>query len=285
MPVALVMGGAAIGSYLVFDRQSPPRVTAITVLTIVFALWVTATTFQAIAPRPAWWKWDWAFKAIMFSVFIPYVIRSRNQIEAFLQVFLFSLAANIVPFGLKTILSGGGGYGDSLGLIGGNSFLGEQDTLAAASVLAIPLMIYLIDHTRIIPRNALSMCCYAGLALLSVATIIGTHQRAALLALGVVAAGTWLKGRRKVILAVLLAFVGAGIVVAAPAAWWERMATISDVAKDGSIMVRLRVWEWTLNMVSERPTGGGFEAYRKDRIVLPGCQRQTAGRGWSRLPQ
>src|SRR5215510_12585774 len=77
LPVALVMGGAAIGSYFLFDRQSPPRVTAITVVTVVFALWVTATTFQSIAPRPAWWKWDWAFKAMMFSVFIPYVIRSR----------------------------------------------------------------------------------------------------------------------------------------------------------------------------------------------------------------
>jgi probable O-glycosylation ligase (exosortase A-associated) len=127
------------------------------------------------------------------------------------------------------------------------------------------------------------MSFYAGLALLSVATIIGTHQRAALLALGVVAVGTWLKGRRKVILAVLLVFVGAGIVVAAPAAWWERMATISDVSKDGSIMVRLRVWEWTLNMVSGRPTGGGFEAYRKDRIVLPdanGKERVEVGRAF-----
>lgn len=283
MPVAALMGGAAIGTYLAFDRQSPPRVTAITVVTIVFALWVTATTFQAIAPKPAWWKWDWAFKAIMFSVFIPYVIRSRNQIEAFLQVYLFSLAANIIPFGLKTILTGGGGYGHSLGLIGGNTFLGEQDTLAASAVLAIPLMIYLIEHTRIIPRNRLTMFGYAGLALLSVATIIGTHERAALLALGVVGAGVWLKGKRKVLLAVLLAFVGIGIVVTAPAAWWERMSTISETTKEGSIMVRLRVWEWTLNMVSERPVGGGFEAYRKDRIVLPdadGKERVEVGRAF-----
>ena len=74
-PVAAIMGAAAIGSYLFFDRQSPPRLTAMTVIIVVFALWVTATTYSAIAnPLVAWWKWDWAFKTIVFTALLGSVL-------------------------------------------------------------------------------------------------------------------------------------------------------------------------------------------------------------------
>ena len=63
-----------------------------------------------------WPKWDWAFKTVMFSAFIPLVIRSRVQIEAFVQIYVLTLAANFIPFAAKVLISGGG-YGRNLGLM------------------------------------------------------------------------------------------------------------------------------------------------------------------------
>jgi len=267
-PVSFLMGGAAIGSYLVFDRQSPPRVSVIMIVTVVFVLWVTSTTFHAIAPLPAWWKWDWATKSMLFSVFIPFVIRSRNQIEAFVQVYVISLAANVIPFGLKTIITGGG-YGTSLGLISTNSVFGEQDTLATASTLGIPLMLYLMRHTRIIPPGRLASLGYGGLVLLTIATTIGTQERAALVGLFAAAGGLWLKSRKKLVLAGIFAAIGVVIMASAPTAWWERMSTISEGSQDGSIAVRLKMWQWTMDLVAEHPDGAGFEAYRKSVLEFP----------------
>src|SRR5262249_34058069 len=240
----------------------------IMVVTVVLALWVTATTFSAIAPFAAWWKWGWAVKVVLFSVFIPFVIRSRIQIEAFIQVYVISLAANVIPFGFKTIFSGGG-YGHSLGLITNTSVLGEQDTLATACTLAIPLIVYLMHHTRIIPRGKLTTISYGTLIILIVATTIGTQERAALLGLGAAAAGLWMKSQRKLLLAGIFALAGVGILASAPAAWWDRMSTISEGSKEGSIAVRLKMWEWTLDLVAQRPNGAGFEAYRTSVLEFP----------------
>jgi probable O-glycosylation ligase (exosortase A-associated) len=267
-PVSFVMGAAAVGSYVLFDRRSPPRISAVTVLTILFGFWVTLTSNWAEVPGAAWAKWDWAFKGIMFSVFIPFVIRSRNQIEAFLQVFVFSLAANFIPFGLKSLMTGGG-YARHLGLINRNFFLGEQDTLAAACVMTIPMILYLIEHTRIIPRNKLTATVYCALVVMAIATIIGSHERAAPLGLVVAAAVYWWKSRRKILFTALSALIAIFILISAPDTWWERMSTISSGNDDRSIHVRLEVWQWTLDYVDQHPFGGGFEAYRINQVEIP----------------
>ena len=49
----------------------------------------------------------------------PFFIRSRLQIEAFFQVFLFSCAIHILPFAGKGMISGGG-YGKELGFLKSN---------------------------------------------------------------------------------------------------------------------------------------------------------------------
>src|SRR5208282_92790 len=62
IPTSLVMGMAAIGSYILLDRRSPPRFSFHTGLTLVFAAWVTLTLTWAEVPDSAWEKWNWAFK-------------------------------------------------------------------------------------------------------------------------------------------------------------------------------------------------------------------------------
>src|ERR1700733_13396780 len=59
IPVALLMALAALGTYLLFDRRSPPRLNIGTILQVALAVWVTVTLLWAEVPDAAWAKWDW----------------------------------------------------------------------------------------------------------------------------------------------------------------------------------------------------------------------------------
>jgi len=266
-PIAMIMGAAAIGGYFVFDRRSPPRASAVTFLTLMLAVWVTLTCLWAAAPEYVWAKWDWAFKTVLFSAFLPFVIRSRIQIEAFLLVFLFSLSENFIPFGLKTILSGGG-YGRQLGLVGRNNGLGEGATLATVCLMSVPIILALRKHSQIIPRNWFTNLGYFGFVALAIITAIGTFERTALVGLAVLAVITWVTSRRKILVGALCAVVALGVAFKTSDAWNTRMSTITSGAEDGSIAVRLAVWKWTYDYALAHPFGGGFNLYVIDNIDL-----------------
>lgn len=268
LPIAMIMGAAALGGYFALDRRSPPRFSLVILLTLMLAVWVTLTCFWAEVPDQAWIKWDWAFKTILFSAFIPFVIRSRVQIEAFLLVFLFSLSANVIPFGAKTILSGGG-YGQRLGLVSANAGLGEGATLATVCLMSIPIILALRKHSLIIPRNWFTNLCYVGGAALLIVTAIGTFERTALVGLLVLAVMVWITSRKKLLMGAVCAVIALGVVFETSDAWNTRMSTITAGATDGSIGVRLAVWKWTYNYALQHPLGGGFDLYYIDSIDVP----------------
>ena len=81
VPVAFIMGAAAVGAYFLADRRAPPRLGVSLALYLLLAAWITLTSSWAVVPEPAWGKWDVSFKTLLFSAFIPYAVRSRVQIE------------------------------------------------------------------------------------------------------------------------------------------------------------------------------------------------------------
>jgi putative inorganic carbon (HCO3(-)) transporter len=269
-PVALVMGGVAIIGYLLADRHAPPRLNMVTVLTVLMAGWVTLTCTWAVAPQDVvWQKWDWAFKSVLFSAFIPYVIRSRVRIEAFLQVFVFSLAIHIVAGGLKTLASGGGGYGTAFSVIRGNSGLFEGSTIGAVAVMIIPILFALKRQSILIPWPGLSRTVYLGYAATCVLGAIGTFARTAMVGLGLLAIGTVVQRRRS--LGAVAGIAATLLIVSqfAPAAWFSRMGTTDTYESDQSANARVLVWKWTLNFAMDHPLGGGFQTFYVDKITLP----------------
>jgi putative inorganic carbon (HCO3(-)) transporter len=276
LPVAQVMAAGAIGGYLLLDGRSPPRCTLITVLTLVLAAWVTLTTSWAVAPDAAWDKWNWAFKTIVFSAFLPFFFRSRIQIESFIQLYAVSLAVHFGPVGLKTLVSGGG-YGIDLGVIGGNAGFAEGSTLATACAMLIPLILFLRQHTLLIPRSKWADLGYIGLIVLAVAAVVGTYERTGLIGLLVVGFLSWLRSKRKVLVGAACAIVAAVVIFATSAEWNERMSTIKTYGAESSALTRLLVWQWTLDFAAEHPLGGGFDAYRTDRITFPPTPLEPQG--------
>lgn len=268
-PVAMIMAIVALAGYLVLDRRSPPPLTMQAALQVGMAIWVTLTLIWAQAPDAAWGKWDWAFKTIVFSTFIPYVIRSRVQIEAFAQTYVFSLAANFVPFGLKVLISGGG-YGQNLGLEVGNSGLSEGGLLSTCCLMAVPLALFLASHSQLLPKLKVVSLAYWGIAGLAIATALGTYERSALVGLIVLGAYMWVRTKHKVGFGLVLVILGCLVVYSTSSAWNARVSTIGNFRQENSAYVRILVWKWTLGFVASHPLGGGFATFVVDSIEVPG---------------
>ena len=226
------------------------------------------TIFFAVAPVSAWEKWDWAFKTIMFSAFIPLVFRSKIQIEAFLAIYIFAAAVHIVPVGLKTIISGGG-YGRELGVVGGNSLFSEGSTLAAVSLTLIPITLYLRKHSQLLPRWKVVQLGYIALIVVMLAAAIGTYARTGLVGIVVLIAALWLRSDRKILGAFVGAAVALGVMAFTSTAWNERISTITDYQSEDSAMGRILVWQWTLQFVATHPAGGGFNSYLVNELRFP----------------
>jgi O-antigen ligase len=62
-----------------------------------------------------------------------------------------------------------------------------------------------------------------------------------------------------------------------PQSFTSRMETIQGYQADESANTRLAVWAWTLEYAQERPFGGGFEAYRQNRIQVQTVDSRAAG--------
>ncbi|MBO1076978.1 putative O-glycosylation ligase, exosortase A system-associated [Roseomonas marmotae] len=269
LPVSALMGAAAIGGYFLFDRKAPAPFSVHTALTLMLAGWVTVTTFFfAVSPASAVVKWDWAFKTILISAFIPLVIRSYVQIEAFLQVYIFSLAIHIMPYGIKSLISGGG-YGQQLGVVSGNSGFAEGSTLAAVSLYSIPGLFYLSKHAILLPKKYIKYLYFFMIAVF-IACAIGTYARTALIGLIVLGVALWLRSDKKILGAILGAMVAGSIVFFTSNAWEERISTIGEYKNEDSALGRILVWQWTLGFVATHPAGGGFNAYEINEVHYPG---------------
>ena len=268
VPVSLIMGAAAIAAFLAFDQRKG-RLTLTSILLIAFAIWITLTTmFLAEIPAQAWYKWNYAFKTVCFAAFLPFVFRSRIQIEAFLQIYLFSLMVHFLPVGLKTFISGGG-YGRELGILSGNSLLAEGSTLSAVVLMLVPIILCLRRHTLLLPRTRLVRLAYLALAVIAIAAAIGTYERTALIGMAVVAIGLWLRSRRKILFGTIGACALALAVSFSAGAWSDRISTVKDFNSEGSALGRILVWKWTLGYVAQHPLGGGFNVYMIDRVEFP----------------
>jgi probable O-glycosylation ligase (exosortase A-associated) len=268
IPSSMLMGAMALLLYLARDRRQPAQFTIHTLLTICFALWCLMTLAWAEVPVQAAEKADWAVKTVLFSAFIPIVIRSRVQIEAFVQVYLFAVLIHMLPVGTKTFLSGSA-YGRDLGIIKGNVGLAESSALASISIAMIPIILYLRSHAILIPKSRWTQIGYSALAFLAIPAAIGTYARTALVGFGVVGVFMFMQSRRKVLYVAVCAALVIGFALKTSDTWSERIETTANYDEENSALGRILVWQWTLGYVADHPLGGGFNSYMINSIVMP----------------
>lgn len=227
---------------------------AISVLLVVFLLWTGLTTFHAVVPDSAWATWQ-EFAKVLIMVFVTLIlVNNRERMHWLVWMIVVSLGFYGVKGGLFTILKGGVNH-----VLGPpNSFIADNNALALALCMTLPLMRYLQLHSS---WKFVRLGLAFGMLLTGVATL-GTYSRGGLIGLAVVAGALFLKSRRR--LAVVLVIIAVGTIAYhfMPPEWTARMGTLQQAKETSSGESRIQSWRFSANVAIHHPLlGGGFNVY------------------------
>ena len=266
----------AIGSWLLLDSKKGMRITARQCLMLLLTGYAGLTTLYADVPDEAVLKWEWVWPAMLFAVFLPFTLRTRLRIEAYLLFMTLSAAAIVIVGGIKTLLSGGG-YGALNLMVDNNSGLYEGSTISTVAVALIPIIVWLARYGTILPSDWRAKT-FAGCLIFACLLIpVGTEARTGLVCIAALAALMLRKVKRRFLYLGLIGLAGLAATPLLPDTFTNRMSTISTYEADSSATTRIAVWGWTWDYVQRNPWGGGFEAYRQNQLQVTTVETERAG--------
>lgn len=267
MPISLIAFVLAFAGWLLADDKRDSRFTLRQAIMLALLAYCGFTTLGADFPIPAAEKWSWVWKALVFAVFLPLTLRTRLRIEAAALTMVLAAGAIIIDGGIKT-LGGGGGYGFLNLFVMDNTGLYEGSTLSMVAIAIVPLIVWLARHGTIFPPEWRVSVFAAALSFACLLIPIGTQTRTGLLCIGVLAMLSLRSVKRRFLYLTLSGAVALAVIPFLPASYTQRMGTIENHAGDQSASTRVAVWKWTLAYVGDHPFGGGFDAYRGNRIAV-----------------
>ncbi|MFT4613212.1 MAG: putative inorganic carbon (HCO3(-)) transporter [Bacteroidia bacterium] len=235
-------------------------------LWVAFLAWNIFCTFFAFYPETAWPTLIFVLKIQLVTFVTLILMKDFNRINQLVWVIVFSIGFYSVKGGVFTLMTGGNFH-----VLGpGGSYIEENNTLAVATLMIMPMMMYIYKYPpkpwvqRIMP-----LCIF-----LSMVSVVGSQSRGAILAILAVGGFYWLKSNSKALTLgafILLALLG---IMFMPDSWYDRIAGIQDFQQDASALGRLRAWEFSINMAFDRLTGGGFESWSWEnyRIYAPSAK-------------
>ena len=253
-PFAMSAGVVTVVSMLLRWKEARLPINAITVLLMLLPFWMTVTLLFALEPDAAYVRWVEVMKVFFFALITASLLHSRKQLEALLWVLVLSIGFYGVKGGIFTLAVGGvyRVYGPP-----GTSYISDNNAIAVALVMTIPLMQYLANTAA---SKWIKLGMY-GTMLLSGVAVLGSQSRGAFLAIGAMVVFMLLKSERKLLLASALVIVVPLVVGFMPDTWTSRMETIRTY-EDESAQARLNSWAMAFNLANDRPlVGGGFEPY------------------------
>ena len=267
IPISLIVFVLAFVGWAVADDKRGLTIAPRQALLFILLLYCGVTTSQADFPIEALAKWDWVWKALVFAIFLPLTLRTRLRIEALMLFMVLSASSIIIVGGIKTLASGGG-YGVLNLMSSQNSGLYEGSTLAGVAVAIVPIILWLARYGTVFPSDWRVKAFAGALVFACLLIPIGTQARTGLICIGVLAVLMLRHTRRRIL---YLAIVGVGLAIAIPNlpdSYTKRMDTIQSYKADSSASTRIAVWKWTIDYVRDHPFGGGFEAYRANRLRI-----------------
>ena len=265
LQISLVAFIAAFAGWIFADRKEHSRFTLRQALMLVLLVYCGATTLSADFPLEAADKWAWVWRALVFAIFLPLALTTRLRIEAAALVMALSIGAIVIGGAIKTLVTGGG-YGSLHLMVNDNTGLYEGSIISCVAVAAIPLIGWLARHGTIFPSDWRVKLFAAALAFACLLIPIGTQARTGLLCIGVLMVLSLRAAKRRFLYFALMGAAALAAIPLLPESYTKRMGTIENHAADESASTRVAVWKWTLEYVGEHPFGGGFDAYRQNKL-------------------
>jgi probable O-glycosylation ligase (exosortase A-associated) len=251
--VMLVAIVTLIGLLASKEEKRIPR-SSFSVLILMFWLWVGVTTLFAAAPSAAWDKWEQFTKMLMWLYVTLILVNSRERMHWLVWMIVVSLGFYGLKGGVFTITHGG------INTVQGppNSFIADNNDLALALCMTIPLMRYLQLHSvRKFVRVGLGISM-----LLTGISVLGTYSRGGFIALAVVAGALFVKSRSRLTVVAVVIVIGFVAWNFMPAQWTERMDTLHHPTQTGSGETRIQSYKFAANVALHHPLlGGGFDDY------------------------
>ena len=255
MPVALITVSSTIFGTFFYKDKGKLFQHGIVVLQILFMIWMTISTINAVYPDMAYGSFDRAVK-VQIGVLLSYLlVDTKEKIIGLVIVMFLSVGFYGVKGGIFTLLSGGGArvYGPP------DSFIEDNNHLALALLMTIPLGFYLftLASNKVIKNGLLGSIAAIGVS------VLGSSSRGAFLGLIAVIL-FWMRkasGKQKAIVLVLSMFIAIVALAFMPEQWWHRMNTIKSYEQDASSMGRINAWWCAFNVAKNNITGAGFNYY------------------------
>ncbi len=276
IPISLIVFVLAFGGWLALDDKRESRLTMRQGILFVFLCYCGYTTLVAEFPEPAALKWAWVWKGMVFALFLPFTLRTRLRIEAAVLFLVLSVSAIVINGGIKTV-GGGGGYAQLRLLVDDNTGLYEGSTISMVAISTIPLIIWLVNHGTVFPKDWRVKLFALGLVFASALIPIGTQTRTGLLCLGVLVVLSLRSVRRRFLYVSLIGAIALAATPLLPKSYTDRMSTIENHKSDQSASTRLAVWAWTLDYVKSHPFGGGFDSYLANSVKIETTQAEGSG--------
>ena len=241
------------------DKRNLP-ITPTTTVWIVFLLWMGITTALAIYPDRAFDYYVRIIKIQLVTFFTLMLITDKERVNALIWVIVLSIGFYSIKGGAFTILTGGSYrvYGPS------DSFIAENNGLAVATLMIIPLFYYLSKSVS----NKWLKRFFIMAIVLSLASAVGSQSRGALITLAAVSGYFWWQSKTKIITGITLVIVLSLGWMFMPESWHERMDTISNYEEDASAMGRIQAWEYSINIANDRVTGGGLNSWSPQTYAI-----------------
>jgi probable O-glycosylation ligase (exosortase A-associated) len=276
IPLSLIIALLAMGGWAIADRKDELRFSARQGLLLVLLAYAGMTTLYADFPIDAAEKWDWAWKTIVFAVFLPFTLRTKLRIEAVLLFLTLSAASIVIVGGIKTAL-GGGGYGVLNLMVDNNSGLYESSTISTVAIALIPIILWLARFGTIFAPDWRVKGFAAALIFACLLMPIGTEARTGLVCIALLGVLMLRDVKRRFLYIAGAGLLGLAAIPFLPSTFTSRMDTIQGFQADQSAGTRLAVWAWTWDYAQHHPFGGGFGAYRSNRIQVQMVNTQSAG--------
>lgn len=242
---------------ILFSRE-PKRlpITPVTLTLFLISMWIGVTTIFALDTHLALPMWERVTKIQLMLFVTLYVLYSKQHVQILMWIVTLSVAFYGVKGGLFT-LKGGGEL-----LVWGpeGSFIEDNNSLALATVMTIPLVYYLYQQSN---KRWLRWGLFVA-TLLCGFSVLGSYSRGAFLAIAAMIGFLWWKSSTKVITAFALVVMIPVAIGFMPDKWVERMWSIQNYDQDASSMGRINAWRMAINLANDRPlVGGGFEIYNE----------------------
>ncbi len=258
-PVAAIAAGATlIGLLTTADRRNPFS-SAPSIWLTLFMIWICITYVFSYNVDGST---DMLKKVMKIDVMILVslaLLSTKKHITIFIWIVAISLGFYGVKGGIFTIISGG-----NYRVWGPGGFIGGNNEIALALIIAIPFMYYLMLQAK----ARWTKYCFIAAMSLSAAAALGSHSRGALLGIAAMAIYLWIKAPRKILVGTILIVLAVGLLAFMPENWTERMNTITSYEEDSSAMGRINAWWTAYNVATSNFTGAGFDMYTREIFAI-----------------